>query len=69
MTASATSSPMAAATRYAAPAVRAARSVARPAASPATAEVVAVVRKIASQAVMFSAAAAIASESSGARPR
>ena len=40
------------------------RSVARPAASPATAEVVAVVRKIASQAAMFSAAAAIASESS-----
>ena len=33
------------------------------------AEVVAVVRKIASQAVMFSAAVAMASESSGTRPR
>jgi hypothetical protein len=51
------------------PAVRPARSAARPATSPATADVVAVVRKSATQAVMFSAAVAIASESRGARPR
>jgi hypothetical protein len=43
--------------------------VARPAASPATAEVVAVVRKMASQAVMVSAVVAMASEPSGIRPR
>ena len=42
---------------------------ARPAASPATAEVVAVVRKMATQAVMVSAVVAMASESSGTRPR